>query len=193
MNAIADLARESALCVEAKKHALRQQQDGCWIMTLRVHQNDMPAEIMKAPMGTRYQLALVEIGDDEQPLPPHPAAAAPRPAPSSPQPLPVGENKQKRSFEDMPAPQQAGMLCGDKAFQKFLCEEYERYWVGVSDDGRYLSDRSPPERWKAIASVVVRMICDVDSRAELTHDNAKWSSLVLAYRLWQRHPELSPA
>jgi hypothetical protein len=128
----------------------------------------------------------------EQHLPPHPAEAAPRPAPS-PQPRPVGENKQKRPFGDMPAPQQAGMLCSDEAFQKFLCEEYERYWTGISNDGRYLSDKSPPERHRAIASVVVRMICDVDSRSELTHENVKWSSLVLAYRLWQRFPELSEA
>jgi hypothetical protein len=129
----------------------------------------------------------------EHPLPPHPAEAAPRPASSSPQPLPAGENKQKRQFGEMPAPQQAGMLCGEKAFQKFLCEEHQVHWERISDGGRYLSERSPSERWRAIASVVVRMICDVDSRSELTHDNAKWSSLVLAYRLWQRHPELSDA
>lgn len=190
MNAIADLARENAMSVEAKKHALRQQQDGCWIMTLRVHPSDMPEQIMKAPMGTRYMLALVEIGDDEQPLPPHPAVAAPRPAKApQPSPPPVGENKHKRPFAEWAPAQQAGMLCSDKSFQKFLCEKYERYWVGVSDDGRYLSDRPPPERWKAIAAVVVRMILDVDSRADITPENADWSGLVLAYRLWQREPE----
>jgi len=128
----------------------------------------------------------------EHPLPPHSAEAAPRPAEAS-QPSPVGENKQKRQFDEMPAPQQAGMLCSDIAFQKFLCEKHHEYWDRISDGGRYLSDKPPPERWRAIASVVVRMLCDVDSRSELTHENAKWSSLVLAYRLWQRHPELSEA
>jgi hypothetical protein len=35
----------------------------------------------------------------------------------------------------------------------------------------------------------VREICEVNSRAELTPDNALWSALILAYRLWMNHPE----
>lgn len=180
---IADLARSSALQVEAKKHALRQQQDGCWIMTLRVHQNDMPEQVMKAAMGTRYVLAMVEIGDDEQPLPPHPAVAAPRPAEATPLKS-AGENKQKRSFEEIPAPQQAGMLCNDEAFQKFLSETYHRWWEnGLSRDW------SPHDT----ARQIICTLCKVSSRKDLTPSNTEWHTLVLNFRAWQRHPELTPA
>jgi hypothetical protein len=186
MNAIAETARANALQVEAKKHALRQQQDGCWILTLKVHQHDMPQEIMTAAMGARYVMALVEIGDDEQPLPPHPAVAAPRPAHVPPAP-PAGENKQKRPFESMAPSQQAGMLCQDLAFQRFLTEEYHDQWLGIGwEDSGHIS---PTVR----AKVLVRKLCKVNSRSDIKPDNAEWSALVLAYRLWQRHPELSEA
>lgn len=183
-------ARENALSVEAKKHALRQQQDGCWIMTLRVHQNDMPEQIMKAPMGTRYMLALVEIGDDEQPLP-HgtpfasaPVTATPRPA-KAPQPMPVGDVKSRRPFGEMSPAQQAGMLSQDQGFWRFLEERHAATWNECNIIGvRFKSD---------IAAAVVRELCEVNSRAEITPDNVKWSSLVLAYRLWQREPEVVPA
>lgn len=123
----------------------------------------------------------------EQPLPPPPAEAAPRPALTAPQPLPVGENKQKRSFEDMAPSQQAGMLSQDLSFQRFLAEEYHDQWIGVGwEDGERIA---PAIR----AGVLVRTLCKVNSRAEIRSDNAEWSALVLAYRLWQRHPELSEA
>lgn len=174
---VADIARANALQVEAKKHALRQQQDGCWILTLKVHQHDMPQEIMTAAMGARYVMALVEIGDDEQPLPQRvnsrPVEATPRPAPTG-QAAPAGDGK--RPFADIPAPQQAGMLSQDRAFRLFLAEQFE---MPIPD---------PDE-----AASVIRHHCEVKSRAHLTSDNAKWSELVLAFRLWQRHPELSPA
>ncbi len=207
MTAIAELARANAIQVEAKKHALRQQQDGCWIMTLRVHPNDMPEQIMKAAMGTRYMMALVEIGDDEQPLPPHPAVAAPRPVEAS-QPSPAGENKcvavayggkqcvgrcmepkdcsgkpiadkaDKRKFSEMAPAQQAGIICNEQAFHKFLIEKFYRVWMRCDD----LTDTRR-------AANCVREICKVDSRSDIKPDNADWSALVLAYRLWQREPE----
>jgi hypothetical protein len=123
----------------------------------------------------------------EQPLLPHPAVAAPRPALTAPQPQPVGENKQKRSFDDMAPSQQAGMLSQDLSFQRFLAEEYHDQWIGVGwEDGERIA---PAIR----AGVLVRTLCKVSSRAEIRSDNAEWSALVLAYRLWQRHPELSEA
>jgi hypothetical protein len=118
----------------------------------------------------------------EHPLPPHPAAAAPRPASSAPQPLPAGENKQKRPFGEMSPAQQAGMLCHDLAFQKFLAEEHPDRWIEL----RAKNPREPlPDRAKAI----VYQLCKVTSRAQIDADNAEWSALVLAYRLWQREPE----
>lgn len=176
-------AREAALSVEAKKHALRQQQDGCWIMTLRVHQNDMPEAIMKAAMGTRYQVAMVEIGDDELPVsqratvPPtssRPAGDKPGPATTNRVPAePVRAAKEKRQFSQIAAAQQAGILCGEPSFSVFLAEKFPKVWGNTCED----------------PAATVREICEVNSRADLTPDNALWSSLVLAYRLWMNHPE----
>jgi len=126
----------------------------------------------------------------EQPLPPHPAVAAPRPvlAPSQPT-TPAGENKIRRPFPDMPPSQQAGMLCNEISFQKFLKERHRSIWSAAmstvpedcQDYGRYA------------AAETTRLLCKVNSRADIKTDNAEWSALVLAYRLWQREPEFVPA
>ena len=123
---------------------------------------------------------------DETTLPPHPAVAAPRPvlAPSQPT-TPAGENKIKRQFAEMAPSQQAGMLSQDQAFWRFLEEKHPATWNDCNIIGvRFKSD---------IAAAVVRELCEVNSRAEITPDNANWSALVLAYRLWQREPEFVPA
>jgi hypothetical protein len=166
-------AREAALSVEAKKHALRQQQDGCWIMTLRVHQNDMPEAIMKAAMGTRYQLAMVEIGDDEQPVSRPVSQAEKQPEPAAPTAKPARADKEKRSFGEMQPSQQAGILCGERLFRLFLAEKFPQVWT--------ITNRDPAS--------AVREICKVNSRADIRSDNADWSALVLSYRLWKNHPE----
>ena len=47
--------------MEVKKDGLRQTQDGIWKLTLTVHPNDMSVDLMVAPMGTIYQVAMVEV------------------------------------------------------------------------------------------------------------------------------------
>ena len=49
---------------EVKKDGLRQTQDGIWKLTLTVLPEDMPIELMKAPMGSVYGLAMVLIDYD---------------------------------------------------------------------------------------------------------------------------------
>lgn len=112
------------------------------------------------------------------------AKEAPRPAQTG-QAAPAGADKERRKFESMPAPQQAGILCNEIAFQRFLKERHRSIWSAAmsrisEDSADYGSDA---------AAEAVRLLCKVTSRAAL-RDNAEWSALVLAYRLWQRHPEL---
>jgi hypothetical protein len=57
---------QAAYC-EARKVAYRQTKDGL-VVSFVVHPNDMPDELATAPLGTRYMLALAEIGDDEEPV-----------------------------------------------------------------------------------------------------------------------------
>src|SRR3990167_6715521 len=100
MNTPAAIARKVALHCEAKKHAYRQTQDGV-VVSFVLHPQEVPAGLATAPLGTRYMLALAEIGNDEQPIE--------RPAPEKP-----------HSYA-----QRAGILCNEPAFWRFLNESHE--------------------------------------------------------------------
>lgn len=101
---IADKARALAVNFEAKKDSLAQRQSGEWKLSFTVKAEDVPTELLKAPMGTRYVLALVEIGDDELPV-------------EKPK-----DNPHKLS-------QQAAMLCEDARFQAWLQDKFKSAWL----------------------------------------------------------------
>lgn len=91
--------------IEAKKDGLAQLQDGCWTLKLKVHLDDMPTWLMSAPMGTRLACAIVEIGDDEQPVP-HEISPA--------------KKAYAAKTEGEKAVTRAVMLCKDDAFQEWM-------------------------------------------------------------------------
>jgi hypothetical protein len=66
---IADEARDSALHCEMVKYALRQNKDGV-VVSFVVHPNDIPAALSTSHIGSRSWWRLVQIGDDERPIPP---------------------------------------------------------------------------------------------------------------------------
>jgi hypothetical protein len=78
----------------------------------------------------------------------------------------------------------AGYLCTTPLFQRFLREKYLDVWSMCITDG------APPDK---VAASAVRILCDVDSRADIKPNNADWSALQLAFRLWENHPELEDA
>jgi hypothetical protein len=96
MNAIADKARQNALQFECKKDGLKQLQSGEWTLSLKVHANDVPADLLTAAMGTRYMAAIVEVGDDEQPI------------------------CKPKDADTHRLSRQAAMLCQDPMFKAFL-------------------------------------------------------------------------
>lgn len=51
---------------EAKKHSLRQSQDGSVTISFNIHPNDVDARLLTAPMGKVFQVVLVDA-DDIQP------------------------------------------------------------------------------------------------------------------------------
>jgi phage recombination protein Bet len=70
---------------------------------------------------------------------------------------------------------QAGVLCNEESFQKFLTE---KVIPCDSADG---------------AAKIVRGLCNVTSRAEMATNTAaatKWREVVANYRAWQREPEI---
>lgn len=81
----------SALQFEAVKVALKQDATG-YVLTVKIHPDEIPEELMRDFVGSRYAVALVRISDDESAVP-------------------VNNRVQK-----------AGILCRDKWFFKFLKE-----------------------------------------------------------------------
>lgn len=52
---------------EAIKVALKQDKDG-YILTLRVHPDEVPEALLRDFVGARYQVVMVRVADDETPL-----------------------------------------------------------------------------------------------------------------------------
>ena len=56
----------SALQFETIKIALKQDRNG-YVMTLRIHPDDVPDELLRDFVGARYMVAMVRLNDDETP------------------------------------------------------------------------------------------------------------------------------
>jgi len=80
-----------ALQFEARKIALKQDRTG-YVLTVAIHPDEIPEELLRDFVGARYGCALVRIQDDESPTP--------------------YTNRVQR----------AGMLCRNPHFQEFIAE-----------------------------------------------------------------------
>ncbi len=87
--------RDAAVSFEAKKVSMKQDKNG-YILTLSIHPVDVPDEVLRAWVGARYTVAMVQLDDQEQP---------------------IMSDAQK---EGPHAVQLAGILCRDPEFMKFL-------------------------------------------------------------------------
>ena len=94
---------------EAIKMGLRQSKDG-YVLSLAVHPSDIPDDLVRDYVGSRYMVVMVKLEDDETPT----------------------KRKQNNYI------QIAGLLCRDKKFQAFLnevigvvieCEEHAVCWL----------------------------------------------------------------
>ena len=85
-----------------RAYSKKRDKDGDWIqVAFQLHPQDVPKLLNDAALGTRFMLALAEIGDDEQPV-----SAKPE--------------KPKRQFPDKSPTEQAGAACVDPEFQKWV-------------------------------------------------------------------------
>jgi len=82
-------ANQMALQFEARKVALKQDRTG-FVLTIAIHPDEVPEELMRDFVGARYGCAFVRIQDDESATP--------------------YENRVKK----------AGMLCRNPDFQEFM-------------------------------------------------------------------------
>lgn len=187
MNDLGIIARQAALHCEAKKHAYRQTQDGV-VISFVLHPQEVPDGLATAPLGTRYQLVVVEIGDDEKPVAKEvmpntePQSGIHKTAPAAGPPKPRAQLA--RRWDEMALAAQCGTLCGDQSFIAFLKETYPNFSCGWIGDAKELV----PE--------LVRGLCGVTSRKDInpgTNAADIWRDLVSRYRAWMREPSMVPA
>ena len=79
---------------EAVKVALKQDKTG-FVLTLSMHPDEVPEEILRDFVGARYQVVMVRLTGDEKPM-----------------------NREQEHAHD--PTRMAGMLCRELAFHKFL-------------------------------------------------------------------------
>lgn len=79
---------------EAVKIAMKQDKEG-YVLTLRVHPDEVPEALLRDFCGARYQCVMVRLGDDERPI-------------------------NRDNFSEVV--KLAGMLCRDKMFATFLMD-----------------------------------------------------------------------
>jgi hypothetical protein len=166
-------ARESASHCEAKKHGLRQTQDGI-VVSFVLHPNQVPAALQLAQLGTRYMLALVEIGDDEKPI--NRKEEQTPVEPLAPKPAPSADNAAARAPSKPVAPEKrltriAAILCADPVFQSFLFEH------------DMIDERSEEK-----ARLAVHFICHIKSRRDIipgTPAGDEWEKLYSKFMAWK--------
>lgn len=80
---------------EAVKVALKQDKTG-YVLTLSLHPDDLPVDLMRDYVGARYQVVMVRLGTDEVPM------------------------DREAEFEADNLIRTAGILCRDPKFWKYL-------------------------------------------------------------------------
>lgn len=86
---------------EAIKTGLKQSKDG-YMLTLAVHPDDLPDDLMRDFVGSRYVVVMVRLGDNEQPM------------------------NREHEFPGDHAVKMAGILCRDPEFWEWL---HQKEWL----------------------------------------------------------------
>lgn len=83
---------------EGIKTGLKQSKDG-YVLTMAVHPDDLPDDLMRDFVGSRYVVVMVRLGDDERPM------------------------NREQEFPGDHAVKMAGMLCRDPEFWEWLSQK----------------------------------------------------------------------
>lgn len=86
---------------EGIKTGLKQSKDG-YVLTMAVHPDDLPDNLMRDFVGSRYVVVMVRLGDDEQPM------------------------NRENEFPGDHAVKLAGILCRDPEFWDWL---HKKEWL----------------------------------------------------------------
>jgi hypothetical protein len=163
--------------MEVKKIAYRQTKDGV-VISFLVHPNEVVDTVAVAPLGTRYVAALVEIGDNEEPVSHEgPAPAVPHgPSTALERTTPIAvpgrdtakSERAKANFRALPEMKQdvvrAAMLIKDETFQGWILgADFDRlsvkyrevetdrdlkFRLGITSKSEIGESRDINERWR---------------------------------------------
>lgn len=100
---------------EALKMALKQTKDG-HVLTLSVHPDETPVELLRDYVGARYQVVMVRLGDNEEPL------------------------DREDAFGGEQAIRLAGILCRDPQFWEFLYDDLQIIEKNEKEASNWLRD-----------------------------------------------------
>jgi len=100
---------------EAIKVALKQDKTG-YVLTLCVHPDDIPNDLLRDFVGSHYQVVMVRLGDDNQPL------------------------NRDGEFEGDRAIRLAGVLCREKEFWEYLNDEGQIFETDEKSSTDWLRD-----------------------------------------------------
>lgn len=171
---IADEARDNALHFEGVKAAYRQTKDGV-VVSFVVHPHDVPDALATAALGSRYIVALVQVGDDEKPIPP----AEKESNPTSPIRTPARPRSDtdragaKRDWRDMKPSAQAAIRCGEAIFWAFMNEEHG-YNIETKDEAA--------EAIRDKCGVISRKLLDLE---QFHAHRVIWHQLDTSYLAWK--------
>lgn len=98
---------------EAIKVAIKQDKTG-YILTLNIHPDDIDERILRDFVGARYQVVMVRLNDEGQPM----------------------NRKQVTDYVMM-----AGILCRDKMFHKFLFDRSEIFDPSEQEAAEWLKSK----------------------------------------------------
>lgn len=100
---------------EAIKTALKQDKNG-YVLTLCLHPDDIPEDLLRDFVGARYQVVMVRLNLDEQPM------------------------DRQAEFEGDRAIRIAGLLCRDKSFWDYLADQHSVFGASEEDTAEWLRD-----------------------------------------------------
>ncbi len=150
--------RAAALHFEAVKVALRQSKDGV-MLTLSIHPNDMRGELWQHHIGSRYMVALVRLGDDEQPVLKADRVADATKASDREAAPKMTAGKLSQPWNTLKLKQRAGIMCNDTDFWAWAQSRTPGYAIAI-DDEKHAADWL---RWKT--AVGSRKEYDTDAAA----------------------------
>tara|TARA_R110002033_G_scaffold164286_1_gene201564 strand:+ start:159 stop:743 length:585 start_codon:yes stop_codon:yes gene_type:complete len=93
--------KRATINFESVKIAIRQDKNG-YILTLAVHPNDIPDSLLRDWVGSRYQVAMVLLNDQDEPVVP------------------------KNKTDGEKAVAKAGLLCRERGFQLFMADKHDK-------------------------------------------------------------------